>query len=304
MKASFFKYLPQKTVRELERISNSRRNIADVISELRLRSAGSSSVSLGTERITLSSSPSARELSDCVYGLSGGSLYSARDTIAAGYISLEGGVRVGIAGKASYEGGVLVGVSEISSLVFRFPARESELRAELCAAFRAARRGMLIYSPPGGGKTSALRTLSEEISRGRDGLNVALIDERLEFSAADFSCSSADVLSGYRKRDGMEIALRTLAPDVIVIDEIGTSEEAAYISDFVNCGVKVLASVHARDFEELFLKKSVSELISAGAFDCFFGIIRKKGVYSADVKLLSEGRYVPFCGNCNTFVLQ
>ena len=110
------KYLPRRIRAELDRLLSSRKSSYDEISELRLRSFGNSSVYIGGERILLCTQLGEDELGECVSLMCEGSLYSKRDGIREGYISLSDGVRVGICGRARYDGGALVGVSEVSSL--------------------------------------------------------------------------------------------------------------------------------------------------------------------------------------------
>ncbi len=278
-----FEYIPRSVKDELIRLFHSREGIIGGISELRLRRRGASSVLVLGERIMLSSEIGRDDMESCLMKLSGESLYAHRDSIAKGYISLEGGIRVGISGHASYDGDKLVGVSEISSFVFRIPSGVSEFQDELLGAFQKSKRGLIIYSSPGSGKTSALRALAKRLSLGRCGFNVAVIDERLEFSAMNTEKCFIDILSGYKKADGMEIALRTLSPDVIVVDEIGSIEEVDKISEFVSAGVRILASVHAGSFEELNKRQAAAKLIELGAFDFAAGLFKNNGVRSCKI---------------------
>ena len=261
--------LPPKIAQEINKMYASGRS---ALSEIRLRLCGRSTLVMGGERIYLFSTLSKREMEETVDALCDGALYAHRDSIMEGYLSLAGGVRVGLCGQARYDGGRLVGVSNISSLVFRIPSGESEVADELFSAFDESKRGMLIYSPPGIGKTTALRTLVRSISRGRRPLQVAVVDERGEFPLCDYEGCTVDVLRGYRRDKGIEIALRSLSVEVIVIDEIGGSGEVLSMLDFANSGVRMLATAHSDSYENLIMRKSLKGFFEAEVFDLFAGL--------------------------------
>lgn len=277
------RFLPERLKRELDFLSLSRESLFETLSELRLRIGRASSILLGGERIFLGSELGREELAATFARLCGGSLYAHRDTIANGYISLNFGVRVGISGQARYEDGRLVGISEVASLVFRIPERSIADCGELLCAFKRAHSGLLVYSSPGVGKTTALRSLALRLATGREALNVAVIDERLEFIRDDYLSASVDILRGYKKSDGMGVALRTLSPEVIIVDEIGGEEEAKAALSYVNSGVRFVASAHAGSYAELMKKKNLEPFFENAVFDVFVGIKTSGGKRSYEV---------------------
>lgn len=265
------------------------------LSEIRLRLFGMSSITVSGERIMLVSRITAGELEDIVTHLTHGAPYAYRDTVADGYITLPSGIRVGICGNAKYDGDTLVGISSPSSLVFRIPSAGCELCEEVYSAFLKAERGLLIYARAGAGKTSAIRELVGIIGGREPRKNVVVVDERCEFIPEYYTTASVDILRGYKRARGMEIALRTLGAEVIVIDEIGSLCEVSMIGEFMRSGAVILATAHANDLEDLSRKRGVASLISLGAFDVFFGIdvsggrrsFRVDG-YSAVLELLNR----------------
>lgn len=274
---------PRRLSEELSRKAAARRGGLASLSEIRVRSGGSASAVLAGERVALSARLTEEEISRTVVKICDGAIYTHRDSIAEGYVSVGGGIRVGIGGRASYEGERLVGVSDIRSLVFRIPTGACEFGCELLRVWQdGVGHGMLIYSPPGVGKTTALRYLAGAISRGRGGVRVCVVDERGEFMAEDYADSELELLTGYKKSVGMEIATRTLAPDVIMVDELGACDTESVMS-VVRCGVPVIATAHAADIDDLHSRASIYPLISAGAFDVFVGISRMGGGYSLSV---------------------
>ena len=265
--------LPSQLALEIKNaVQLQRRRIPE---ELRLRAYGASSALVLGERIPLLTSLDTSVLSNIASSLVQGALYAHRESLEEGYISLASGVRVGVFGQARYDGGRLVGVSGVTSLVFRIPTEPRTAYAELYPAFLRSVHGMLIYSSPGVGKTSALRSLVGILGRASPSLQVAVVDERREFLPEDYRGASVDVLQGYKKDLGMEIALRTAAPDVIAVDEIGSEREAMLMVSSLSSGVRFLASAHAGTLEELLSRPILRPFFSLRAFDVFCRIERE-----------------------------
>lgn len=275
-----FNILPPTVSAEIRRIASSRRI---GFSEIHLCVGARSSVSYLRERIFLSSVVSADDMRAVVIRLCRGALYAYRDTITDGYICMENGIRVGVCGQARYEAGRLVGVSDISSLVFRIPASDSSLTGELFSAFSECRQGMLIYAVAGGGKTTALRSLTSRLAEGKRGARICVIDERCEFSVEECARCGIDLFRGYKRSDGMNIALRTMTPDIIAVDEIGGRGEAEDMLDSLNSGVRIIATAHASSLEELKRRRSIEPFIKYGIFDRFVGIYNEGGGYRCRV---------------------
>jgi stage III sporulation protein AA len=269
--------LPLRIRGEILRLVDSRGVGVGGISEIRLRTVGKNSVTVSGEKVPLASSVSPEDMSKTVSVLCGGSLYANRDGIREGYISLPGGVRVGVCGEARYDGGKLVGISNITSLVFRIPTDSFFGSGALYEAWLSCRHGMLIYSPPGVGKTTALRTLVGLIAGGRSGEEVCVVDERREFSHESYNRASVDILRGYKRAEGMEIALRTLSPGVIAVDEVGRLSEAEAMLESMNSGVKIIATAHSGSLDELRKRANMKPFFAAGIFDVFVGISLKLG---------------------------
>jgi stage III sporulation protein AA len=160
-------------------------------------------------------------MSEIVEELCSRSLHSHRDTIAKGYISLKGGVRVGITGDARYESGELVGIGNAKSLCFRIPDGKCDFAREVYKIWLdKGRPNMMITSPPGGGKTTLLRSLALLCGLGRDAMRTVVIDERRELMSEDYRGSLVDILSGYKRSEGLEIAIRTMSCQTVLVDEV------------------------------------------------------------------------------------
>ena len=264
--------LPYGVKAEIKRLSLGRREGLSGIREIRIRRNGLNSILIGRDEISLLSSVDEVEMDVLFDRLIGGALYAHRDSIAEGYISIGRGVRVGVCGRASYDGSGLVGISDMTSLVFRIPTGECAFKDELYNIFISGiGRGMIIYSPPGVGKTTAIRSLAYMASGGLNAKRVAIIDERGEFDEIDYLGRQVDILHGYKKGVGIEIATRTLSPQLIMVDEIGVEDADAILSS-IKCGVPIVATAHAGSKEELLSRAPLRGVFDARAFDLAVGI--------------------------------
>ena len=282
--------LPSALMREVIHIGASRKGFPSGLCEIRLRASGVCVLVFESECIRLVSRVSERELSQVLERITDGSLYAYRDTLAEGFVPLKGGVRVGVCGAAKYDGGELVGIHAISSMVFRLPFGECNFADSLAELFSSSvRSGMLIYAPPGGGKTTALRSLVKILSSGSLAKRVCVVDERCEFLPQEYLHCEADILRGYKRADGIEIAVRTLNPEIIVIDEIG-AKEAEGLCAVMRCGIPVIATAHASSVAELLSKPGISAMTESGVFDLFVGIIKNEGSYGFVSHSACEGR--------------
>ena len=276
-----FDLLPSPIVKEIERIGEKRLDYPLGLSEIRIRCKARSSIVLSGENIPLFTRPDAFAIAEIYDKLLSGSLYAHQRDLRSGFLSVFSGVRVGICSAVSDSGDM---PSEIHGLVFRIPISPSESALDLYTAWAKVGGGMLIYSLPGEGKTSALRALTEKISR-EAGKRVAVIDERREFLPEDYVDSTVDILSGYSKERGLEIALRTLSPEVIVIDEIGSIDEAEALKKVGRGGVPIIAAAHAGSYDEVVRKASISLLASEGYFNIYARLYRDKNKFCHEIAI-------------------
>ena len=247
----------------------------DEVYEVHLRAEGVTSAVTDKGIKNLDIHLTYKDISDILLHLSGGAIYAHRDTLARGYISTEGGIRVGVSGRARYEGGELVGVYDVRTLVFRIKGNTCDVEGELFNFWQGAlKRGMLIFSPPGGGKTTAIRRLAGMI--GESGKQVAVVDERCEFLPEDYRCAEVELLQGYKKTEGIEIAVRTLGAEVLIVDEIGAHEVGAVLSSMM-LGVPIIATVHAKSDVEILTRDAYLPIIKSGAFDALAGLYKVGG---------------------------
>ncbi len=269
------KFLPPRLVSELRELRGSEK-----IEEIRLRAFGRCSLTVSNGNIFLNTALTRQELGSTLARMCGNSLYAHKDTINNGYLTLEGGIRVGICGRAATADGNVLGVYDISALNIRLPSPIRSVGEPVCRLIKGMKQssGVLVYSPPGVGKTTLLRSVAYNMSSGAEAWRVALIDTRGELGCfEEMRGVSMDILSGYPKGIGIEIAARTMNAQLMVCDEIGGEGEARSIISAQNCGVPLLASAHGDTVRGLLRRTEIYRLHKAGVFGVYVGIERLAG---------------------------
>ena len=254
----------------------------DRVEEIRLHSGRRATLTSFGKNVATPAVLNRSEMDSVLMRLCEGSVYAYRDTISEGYISLRGGIRVGVCGRAALSGGKICGVYDIDTLVIRIPHPSPPLGKEIIELMNESgfTNGVLIYSPPGVGKTTLLRSLAVMLSSGKEARRVSVIDTRGELAyslSAPTLC--VDLLSGYPKHVGLLLASRTLGPEVMICDEIGSRAEAEAICEAHNCGVPLIATAHASSVRELLGRAGMGLLHRAGTFGAYVGI-KRSGKFS------------------------
>lgn len=250
--------------------------------EIRLRVNKPLGIKIGQETRILKHIVSQQEILQTFEKICENSVYSYRRQICDGYITIRGGNRVGIVGSAVVDNGQVININYISSLNFRIATQKigcSNIVIEEIINFkRNSIYNTLIVSPPGCGKTTLLRDIVRNISNGIKeigfkGKTVGVVDERGEIAAMykgipqnDIGVQT-DVIDNMPKPEAMRMLVRSMAPDVIVCDEIGSLDDVKAI-DYVMCsGVKGIFTAHGSNLEEINRNPELSKILNKHIFE-------------------------------------
>ena len=222
-----------------------------------------------------------RELESILQHMCRYSPYAYEDEIRQGFLIAAGGFRIGIAGQVVRdETGRIRTIKYIHSLNIRIP-HEIKGTADPLMPFLYERSGKeikntLIVSLPGCGKTTLLRDMIRQLSDGNErypGMTVGVVDERSEIAGTYMGMPRndvgirTDVMDACPKEKGIQMLVRSMAPQVIAVDEIGDKNDFRAVMDAMACGCSVLATMHGRDAENAFLKYGLKEEDAAKFFD-------------------------------------
>lgn len=242
----------------------------------------------GTCKVTESLIVSDKEMLDILHAMSGFSLYAIEEELRQGYLTLEGGHRVGLVGKTVIEDNRIKTLKYISGMNIRI-AHEVVGCSEAVMPYLVMREKVyhtLIISPPGCGKTTLLRDIIRQLSEGYHGygpFTVGVVDERSEVAACFQGIPQnrlgprTDVLDGCPKVEGMRMLLRAMRPQVVAVDEIGGHDDCHALMEMLNAGVSILCTVHGNDEKECLKRPILGEMVSEGLFERLIVLSHRQG---------------------------
>lgn len=251
------------------------------LEEIRIRANKPVILKLGQVEIVLNYTITTNEIIGILQNICNNSIYTYQNQICNGFITLPGGNRVGIAGNVVIKDGQVSNISYIYSLNFRIShqingASDNILKYVLDTENNTI-FNTLIVSPPGAGKTTMIRDMAKRISNGINeinfrGLDVSIIDERGEIAAMTKGITfndvgiRTDVLDNVPKSIGIRMAVRSMAPKVIIADEIGNKDDVNIINYAICSGVKCIFTAHGSNMEDLLKNNEINKIINLQLF--------------------------------------
>ncbi len=242
------------------------------------------------------------EIDSLLHHICKSSVYAFAEELKEGYITVPGGHRVGLAGEVVVDkDGKIITIKYVTFMNIRISHQILGVAdAVVPFLFEDGRlKNSLFISPPGCGKTTMLRDVIRQLSKGnykRRAYKVGVIDERNEISGGFQGTPQndlgprTDVLSGLSKKQAMLMMIRSMSPEVLALDEIGQMEDIEAIKYAIKCGVNILATIHAGSMEELFGKVHMKEILCVGGFERLIFMEKREGRFIIG-KMLTVGEF-------------
>ena len=229
---------------------------------------------------------SQNEMRETLEYISNYSLYAFEDELRQGFITIQGGHRVGVAGKIILEGQKIKNMKHISFINIRL-SHQIKGCADQVMSYIADKEKIyhtLIIAPPGGGKTTLLRDIIRQLSDGEKGtgVTVGVVDERSEIAACYMGVPQnelgirTDILDCCPKAEGMMMLSRSMSPKIIAVDEVGSREDIEAIEYVINCGCKLIATVHGSTIDDVRNKPLLGKLVKEKVFERYILLTGKK----------------------------
>lgn len=234
------------------------------------------------------------------------SVYAFEDEIRQGFLTIPGGHRIGLAGQVILEDKRRIrNMKHIRYMNIRI-SHEVKGAADKVLPYIYENRKLLhclLISPPGGGKTTLLRDMIRQISDGNrfaEGMNVSVVDERSEIAGSYMGKPQndvgmrTDILDACPKALGMMMLIRSMAPDVVAVDELGCEEDMKAVNQVMQCGSRIIATIHGDSLEDILRKDFFRETAEHKIFGRYIVLEKRNG--KCMVKAIYDRGFHLCCG--------
>ncbi len=260
------------------------------LNEIRLRANKPVLLSCMGQKFFLSEDGKSRNLSNAIYvtasmieeiifRASECSIYSVNEQIKIGFLATPNGIRIGIGGNMIEEARQVKTMTGFSSVNIRIPheVKNCSLKAYSSIVKEDGVLNTLIISPPGAGKTTFLRDFVCQLSERNLAYNILVLDERGELNIGQGLGNFSDIISFASKKIGFENGIRSLAPNIIVTDELSEWEDVEAVKFASNCGVRIIASTHSDNIDSFTKKVAFKELVEEKIFSRYVVLSMREG---------------------------
>ncbi|MBS6252029.1 MAG: stage III sporulation protein AA [Clostridium sp.] len=270
------RYFPINISSLLHKAIKQNEKLAEQIQEIRIRVGRPIILKLQNLDILIEYIVNQTEILQILEKICENSIYAYKNQICNGYITIKGGHRIGITGSAVVENEKIINIKYITSLNFRIARQvlncSNKIIGQVIDEKNQDIYNTLIVSPPGRGKTTILRDLIRNLSNGIDEINFkgrtcGVVDERGEIAAMykgvpqnDIGIRT-DIIENISKAKGIKILIRTMAPEIIACDEIGSKEDVEAIQEAIISGVKGIFTMHGRTLDDVKSNNQINKLI-------------------------------------------
>lgn|GEM_PF-30274 len=280
------RYFPERIRERILAIPEESRERID---EIRIRIGRPVELNFGKTVQFLPPAVSEKEGEQLFGNLAKHSIYALEEELKRGYITVEGGHRVGLAGKVILENGAVKAIRDISSFNIRIAREKIGIADKLLPfLFDGDWKHTMIIGAPHTGKTTLLRDIARLVSTGSKArrippAKVGIVDERSEIAGCFHGIpqmtfgTRVDVLDGCPKAEGMMMMIRSMSPDVLIVDEIGRKEDTEAILEAVHAGIRLIMTTHGETLEELVQRPILKEIIGQKVFERFIELSKSHG---------------------------
>lgn len=212
------------------------------------------------------------------------SIYTLEEELRRGYITIPGGHRIGLAGKVILENGTVKAIRDVSSFNIRVAREKVGIADHLIPQiYDGGWLHTMIIGPPQTGKTTLLRDIGRIISQGRENIpsrKVGIVDERSEIAGSVHGVPQltfgprVDVLDACPKAEGMMMMIRSMSPEVLIVDEIGRKEDCEAVLEAVNAGITLIITTHGHSLTEVRNRPILQPVLEMGIFERFIELGR------------------------------